>query len=254
MSTHMLIHKPKNLSWEDAAGIPEVRLPSLPSPSSFTPLLLTPIRPQVWITALQALYLIGEFSPGKSILWHAGASSVSIAGIQLSTSGGASATYATVGTPAKASFLTDTLGCTQALNYRTQNWAQEILSLTSGKGVDIVIDFVGASHFQGNLDVAARDGRIVHLGMLSGTKLPEGTDIAAFVMKRVRFEGSSLRSRDVAYQRKLRDKVVEIVLPGIEKGELKHFTEKVFPWEEIQEAHNLMEANKTMGKIICTIG
>ena len=63
-----------------------------------------------------------------------------------------------------------------------------------------MIDFVGQNYFQGNLDVAARDGRIVTLGALSGTKLKEGVDIGAFVRKRLRFEGSSLRSRDVEYQ------------------------------------------------------
>ncbi|KAK5275265.1 hypothetical protein LTR40_013327, partial [Exophiala xenobiotica] len=68
VSTHMLIHKPKELSWEEAAGIPET-----------------------WITATQALYLVGEFKPGMSVMWHAGASSVSIAGIQLAKADGASA-------------------------------------------------------------------------------------------------------------------------------------------------------------------
>jgi NADPH:quinone reductase-like Zn-dependent oxidoreductase len=74
LSTHMLIHKPKELSWEKAAGIPET-----------------------WITATQALYLVGEFTPGKSVLWHAGASSVSIAGIQLAKGHDASKVYVTAG-------------------------------------------------------------------------------------------------------------------------------------------------------------
>jgi NADPH:quinone reductase-like Zn-dependent oxidoreductase len=77
----MLIHKPGEISWEVAAGIPET-----------------------WITAIQAMYFVASFAPGKSILWHAGASSVSIAGIQLSKAHGASAIYTTVGSSSKVEF------------------------------------------------------------------------------------------------------------------------------------------------------
>jgi NADPH:quinone reductase-like Zn-dependent oxidoreductase len=70
-----------------------------------------------------------------------------------------------------------------------------------------VIDLVGPSHFQGNLDVAATDGHIVNLGFMSGTRLPAEIDMSAFIRERLRFEGSSLRSRNQEYQGKLRDKL-----------------------------------------------
>lgn len=207
---------------------------------------------QTWITATQAMYLVGGFSPGKSILWHAGASSVSIAGIQLSRADNASAIFITAGSEEKIQFCSG-LGATAGFNYHTQNWAQEILKATGGKGVDVVIDFVGQNHFQGNLDVAARDGHIVHLGALSGTKLPAGVDIGAFVQKRIRFEGSSLRSRDVEYQRKLRNTLVEHALPKLVSGSFQVPIEKVFGWADVVQAHELMESNQTMGKIICRV-
>jgi len=115
-----------------------------------------------------------------------------------------------------------------------------------------VIDFVGQDYFQGNLNAAARDGHIVNLGALSGTKLPTGVDIGAFVRKRLRYEGSSLRSRDTEYQGRLRDKL-EGYLPKFEDGTFKLYTEKIFPWEQVIEAHKLMEKNISKGKIICTI-
>lgn len=230
VSTHMLMHKPKELSWEQAAGVPET-----------------------WITATQAMYLVGEFAPGKSILWHAGASSVSIAGIQLSKADKASAIYVTAGSQEKVDFCVKELGATAGFNYHTQDWAKEILKVTDGKGVDIIIDFVGATYFQGNLDVAARDGHIVTLAALGGTKLPEGVDISAFVRKRIRFEGSSLRSRDEDYQGKLRNTLADHALPKMREGSFQVLVEKVFPWEQIVEAHQLMESNKTKGKIICKI-
>ena len=200
------------------------------------------------------MYLIGEFHPGKSILWHAGASSVSIAGIQLSIADNASAVYITAGSQGKVDFCVQELGASAGFNYHTQNWSEEILKVTSGKGVDIIIDFVGQSYFQGNLDAAARDGRIVNLGMMSGTRLSAGADLGAFVLKRLRFEGSSHRSRDEDYQRKLRNTLAEHALPKLKDGSFKAFVDKVFPWEEIVKAHKLMESNQTKGKIICTIG
>jgi NADPH:quinone reductase-like Zn-dependent oxidoreductase len=204
-----------------------------------------------WITATQALYLVGEYTPGKSVLWHAGASGVSIAGIQLAAADGASAIYATAGSQEKLDFCVK-LGATSAYNYKTQDWAKEIEKATEGKGVDIIIDYIGANYFQGNLDSAARDGHIVNLAALSGSKLPAGVDISAFVRKRIRFEGSSLRSRDATYQGKLRDKL-ESYLPHFDDGKFTVHIEKVFPWEKIIDAHKLMESNQTMGKIICVI-
>ena len=199
------------------------------------------------------MYLICEFAPGKSILWHAGASSVSIAGIQLSVADKASAVYVTAGSQEKIEFCVNTLGATAGFNYRTQNWSEEILKATQGKGVDIIVDFVGQSYFQGNLDAAAKDGRIVNLGLLSGGQLAAGADLSAFVRKRLRFEGSSLRSRDEEYQGKLKDILAERALPKLMDESFKVFVEKVLPWEEIIEAHKLMESNKTKGKIVCLV-
>jgi NADPH2:quinone reductase len=207
--------------------------------------------PKTWITASQALFLIGEFQSGQTVLWHAGASSVSISGIQLAKAEGAKAIYATAGSQEKIDFLEKELGVTKAFNYKTQDWAAEIQKETGGAGVDLTVDFIGATYFQGNLDVAARDSRIVLLGLMGGGKLPDGVNIAPLLFKRVRIEGSTLRSRDEEYQRKLRDTLVEHALPKFCNGTFKIFVEKVFPFEQIQEAHKLLESNTTKGKIIC---
>ena len=198
------------------------------------------------------MFTIGEFSKGKSILWHAGASGVSIAGIQLSKAAGASAIYVTASSQEKIDFCVKELGATAGFNYKTQDWSKEILKVTEDQGVDLIIDFIGQSYFQGNLDTAARDGHIVQLGAMSGTKLPAGVDIGAFVRKRIRIEGSSLRSRDAEYQGRLRDKLEEY-LAKFEDGTFKLFIERVLPWEQIVEAHQLLEKDTSKGKIICTI-
>ncbi|KAH8881603.1 quinone oxidoreductase putative [Thozetella sp. PMI_491] len=228
VSSRMLLHKPPHLTFEQAAGVPET-----------------------WITATQALYLILGITAGKSILWHAGASGVSIAGIQLSKAAGASAIYATAGSQEKVDFIVNELGATAAFNYKTQDWAAEITRITGGKGVDLIVDFVGAPYFQKNLEAIARDGRWVMLGLLGGGQL-DGANLGLLLYKRVRIEGSTLRSRDEDYQGQLRDHLEEH-LARFESGEFKIYIEKVLPWEEIVEAHKLLETNTTTGKIICTI-
>lgn len=206
---------------------------------------------QTWITAVQALHVVGEFSAGKSVLWHAGASGVSLAGIQLSRQIGASAIYATAGTDQKCAFLVNEMGVTAAFNYKTEDWAAKIKALTGETGVDLIVDFVGANYFQKNIDTAAKDGRIVQLATLGGRKV-DSLDISQILYKRLRIEGSTLRARSLEYQGRLRD-YLEQYLPAFESGELKVVIDTVLPWEQIQEAHRLMEKNATSGKIICTI-
>jgi len=230
VSTHMLIHKPKELSWEQAAGIPET-----------------------WITATQALYLVGSFKEGESVLWHACGSSVSIAGIQLSKAGGASAIYGTARGADKVEFAVKELGATAAYNLKNQDWADEVLKATNGKGVDVIVDFIGKDTFAGNLKAAARDCRVVLLGLLSGSALPAGVDILPLLYKRISYNGSTLRSRDETYQGKLRDSLEEHALPKFKDGSFKVVIEKVLDWKDIIQGHQLLESNETKGKVICTI-
>ncbi|KAG5978725.1 hypothetical protein E4U55_006024 [Claviceps digitariae] len=237
--SRMLLRKPRGMSFAEGAAVPEA-----------------------WMTATQALHMVLGFAAGgssssssssspPSILWHAGASGVGIAGIQLSRAAGASAVYATAGSDEKCRFLTSELGATAAFNYKTQDWVQGIKDATQGRGVDYIVDFVGADYWHRNVDVAARDGRIVLLGTLSGATVPE-VDISKILVKRIRIEGSALRSRDEEYQGKLRD-WLETYCPRFEAGELKIVVDKVLPWEEIQEAHKYMEEARNTGKIVCTI-
>ncbi|EME83420.1 uncharacterized protein MYCFIDRAFT_188440 [Pseudocercospora fijiensis CIRAD86] len=240
---NMLLRKPKELSWEECAAVPEV-----------------------WMTALQAIHLVGEWSPekGKSILWHAGASSVSIAGIQLSRNlSPAPKVFATTRQDTKCDFVVNKVGATAAVNSTKSypkadgspggTWADEVKRANEGQGVDLVIDYVGAPYFADNLAVLARDGRVVQLGVMGGTVLPEKTDISAFLMKRASFVGSTLRSRDPDYQGKLRDLFAEQVLPKLISGEYAPWIEKAMSWKEIEQAHRLLEENKTTGKVVCVV-
>ncbi|EEP77971.1 predicted protein [Uncinocarpus reesii 1704] len=233
----MLIQKPKDWSWDYAAGLCEV-----------------------WFTALQALYLVGEYDPRRtrSILWHAGASSVSIAGIQLSRNAptetnSAPKVFATSRTDEKCTFCVERLRCTGAVNTNHPNWVEELKKQNDDRGMDLVIDFVGASYFQSNLDVLAQDGRVVVLGLMGGSILPDKVNIAPLLRKRARVEGSTLRSRDVDYQARLRGLFEEKVMPGLLDGTYEHHTEKVFNWQDVGIAHEMMERNETKGKLVCLV-
>jgi NADPH:quinone reductase-like Zn-dependent oxidoreductase len=129
-----------------------------------------------------------------------------------------------------------------------------VLKATGGKGVDIIVDFIGPATFAGNLNAIARDGRIVNLASLSGMKLtPEMAqpDFGNFFRKRLRVEGSGLRSRDETYQGRLRDQLNDHAMPKFKDGSFKVLIEKVFPWEQIQDAHRLMESNQVSPGLSC---
>ena len=164
----------------------------------------------------------------------------------------ASAVYVTASTQEKIDFC-KSLGATEGFSYKEGDWAQALLKYTDGKGADLIVDFVGGPYFDQNLEAVARDGHIVNLGSLGGPVVPKPVDISRFLRKRLRYEGSSLRSRDEMYQQKLRDMLAEHALPRFVDGRFKVYVEKVFKMEEIQEAHKLLASNQTMGKLICTV-
>lgn len=232
VSTRTLIPKPDELGWEVAAGIPET-----------------------WMTAIKALFVVGGFQPGQSVLWHAGASSVSLAGIQLANSvGGAAAVYVTTSSQDKIDFC-KSMGATEGFNYMTGQWASAVLQHTGGRGVDLILDFVGAPYFNDNIDVAAVEGTVVSLGTMGGGVVPAGepVDISRILKKRLRYQGSTLRARGEEYQGMLRDKLVEMALPRLVDGSFEVVVEKVFDWTDVQAAQELLASNTTKGKVICVV-
>jgi NADPH:quinone reductase-like Zn-dependent oxidoreductase len=106
---------------------------------------------------------------------------------------------------------------------------------------------------QFNLQVAAVDGRIAQVGAMSGAKLDAGLDISLLINKRIRWERTRLRNRSSEYQSKLRDLLVDTALPRFVNGIFNVLIEREFSWNDIQEAHALMESNQSKGKIICKV-
>lgn len=227
-------HKPSMLTWEEAAAIPEN-----------------------WITAFQAL-TIAELKPGESILIHTGASGVGVAANQLARLWDAKHVITTASATSKLNWLLSLPnGPTRTINYKTQDFAAEVKTITDGKGVDVIIDFPGQSHFVKNIESLAVDGRMTMLALMSGSVV-DHVDLAPILFKRLRIQGTTLRSRSAAYQADLIQRFKYIVAEKLTgengPGPLRTYIHEVFPFEKIQDAHRAMESNTTAGKIIVTIG
>ncbi|KAK9470120.1 uncharacterized protein V1510DRAFT_423973 [Dipodascopsis tothii] len=213
--------------------------------------------PETWFTATQALHMIAgvEEKRPQSVLVHAGASGVGIALIQIASLY-ADEIFATVGSPEKVQFV-QSLGKSvgakvTGICYRTEDFADVIKAATNGRGVDVVVDFVGKDYFTRNIDVAAVEGRIVMLSLMSGREV-YGVQLGPLLYKRLRIEGSTLRARPLEYQIRLKDTFTRAVWPHLQSGKFKNPVDKVFSWHQVDKAHEYMESNQSTGKILCLV-
>jgi NADPH:quinone reductase-like Zn-dependent oxidoreductase len=276
VNERMLIRKPEELSFEQTGGLCEVSAWVYAWDEFFASARFKNVTgdankytgtTQTWFTAIQALHFVGQYSSQttKSILWHAGASAVSVAGIQLSRdanlidspSSSPPLVFATTRKQDKCDFVIRELGASGAVDLSQypdkRKWATEVKALNEGRGIDLVVDFLGGPYLESNLEVLAIDGRVVQLGWLDGPIAPADANIAAFLAKRACVQGSQLRSRSLEYQVTLRDFFVANVLPGLVQGRFKHIVERVLPWSRVKDAHELLESKKTKGKVVCVI-
>jgi len=231
--TH-IIAKPSYLTWVEAASIPEV-----------------------FLTAFQALVVIGQVKKDDNVLVHAGASGVGLAAIQLARAYGAHTVTATTSTGEKIDWLLALPnGPTHAANYKTEDFAAVVKQATDNKGANVVIDFVGQSHFNKNIDSLAVDGRMTLLSVLSGG-IVDSVNLGLILYKRLHIEGSTLRSRSPEYQADLIERFKLDVFSKITgedgNGPIRTYIHKVYPWMEIQSAHQEIAENKNSGKIIAEV-
>eukprot|EP00009_Paramoeba_aestuarina_P005200 CAMPEP_0201521422 /NCGR_PEP_ID=MMETSP0161_2-20130828/14410_1 /ASSEMBLY_ACC=CAM_ASM_000251 /TAXON_ID=180227 /ORGANISM="Neoparamoeba aestuarina, Strain SoJaBio B1-5/56/2" /LENGTH=346 /DNA_ID=CAMNT_0047920055 /DNA_START=119 /DNA_END=1159 /DNA_ORIENTATION=+ len=215
--------------------------------------------PEGYITAFQALFWIGGISTTdrdanakKMVLIHAGASGVSTSGIQLCKLAGVGTIITTAGSKEKLE-MTKKLGADFAINYKEEDFAARVAEITEGKGVSVLIDYIGQSYWKKNLDSIGLDGKIVILGFLSGPVLPEGSSIAPILRKRVTITGSTLRSRSDQYKTDLIKDLWEFAGKAFSHGCLRVIIHKELPLSEVCESHRMMEANENIGKIVLKV-
>ena len=144
------------------------------------------------------------------------------------------------------------LGADLAINYKEEDFAERVRDVTSGQGVDIILDFIGASYFKQNIKSLAVDGRLVILSMLDGRTV-DTVDLGTLFRKRVHLITTTLRSRSLAYKIALTQDFAKTMLPLFEDQHLRPIVDSVYAWTDVQAAHRHMEANKNVGKIILRV-
>ncbi|MDI3328673.1 MAG: NAD(P)H-quinone oxidoreductase [Alicyclobacillaceae bacterium] len=222
---------------------------AMPIPASFSFEEAAAV-PEVWLTAYLNLILLGGLRPGQDVLIHAGASGVGTAAIQIVREWGARA-HVTAGSPEKLRVCLE-LGAATAVNYKEGPFAPKVLEATGGRGVDIILDFVGAPYWEQNLSCLATEGKLFLVGTMGGSTVRE-VNLGQLLFRRISVIGTSLRSRSVEDKIRLTRSFREWALPRFEDGRLKPVIDRVFPWEEVKEAHRYMESNRNIGKIVLKV-
>lgn len=229
---------PENLSFEDAAAIPEV-----------------------WITAFQMLFVVADkfasslsldASSPKSAVVHAGASGVGTALIQLLKAVNVTC-YVTAGSDDKIKYC-QSLGATGGFNYKNSSekpWDEQLLE-HEPQGVNIILDPVGGNYFGQNVKCLKVDGSLVLYGLLGGNKV-EGPFLGPILGKRLNIHGTTLRTRSDEYKCNLISRFEKEFVPMFATGQLKPIVDRVLPISQIKEAHELMESNTTVGKIVLSV-
>jgi putative PIG3 family NAD(P)H quinone oxidoreductase len=214
---------PANLSFEEAAAVPEA-----------------------FITAYDALIRQISLSAGDRLLIHAVGSGVGTAALQIGVVTGA----IVIGTSRTRSKLdrAKELGLEYAVDISRDDWPAQIRDLTSGRGVTAILDLIGGSYFAASLDVLALRGRLILVGLTAGRTAE--LNLGLILNKRAQVFGTMLRSRVPEEKFTVAREFSERMVPLFESNRLRPVMDRVFPFSEIRAAHQLMESNSNFGKII----
>ncbi|PWA10689.1 NADPH:quinone oxidoreductase [Pueribacillus theae] len=218
---------PENLSYEEAAGIPEV-----------------------FLTAYSNLFILGRLKAGDDVLVHAGASGVGTAAIQLIREAGARV-IVTAGSDEKIERCLE-LGAAAGWNYNNGPFREWVKEQTEGRGVDIILDFVGAPYFQDNLRSLAVDGRLIIVGTMGGIHV-DNLNLGFILRSRLQIIGTALRSRSPETKIEFTKSFVDFAMERFKDGRLKPIIDSVFDWKDAAKAHEYMESNANIGKIILKV-
>jgi NADPH2:quinone reductase len=206
--------------------------------------------PETYFTVWANLFLHGRLRRGESVLIHGGTSGIGVTAIQLACEFGARV-YATAGSDEKCEACVR-LGAAAAINYRTNDFAERIAVLTGGKGVDVVIDIVGAPYFERNLKCLATDGRLVEVSAQLGARA-EGLNLFDVMMRRLTITGSTMRPRTTAQKGAIAEDLRREVWPILDAGRAGPVIHAIYPLEAAAEAHRVMESSVHIGKLVLVV-
>jgi putative PIG3 family NAD(P)H quinone oxidoreductase len=217
---------PERLSLEEAAGIPEV-----------------------FLTCYLNLFMIASASSGGAALVHGGGSGIGTAAIQLLREAGLKAVV-TAGSEEKCKRCLE-LGADLAVNYRSEEFAPRVLEFTAGRGVDVVLDSIGAPYLAGHLECLAVGGTLVLIGLMGGAKAE--INLGLVVAKRLGIQGSTLRARPVEEKAQIVAGFWDRFGAALEGGRIGPTIDRVLPLGEAGEAHALLQRSDHFGKVVLRV-
>lgn len=220
----------------------------LPIPTGLS-LLEAAAVPENYFTVWTNVFERGRLQKGETILIHGGSSGIGLTAIQLAKQFGATV-YTTVGNDEKAEACKK-YGADLVINYKTQDFQEVIAQETEGKGVNLILDMVGALYLQKNIASLALEGRLVQIAFLHGSVTE--IDATPIMLKRLTFTGSTLRARPDGEKQQIAETLQEQVFPLLQAGKAKPVLFKTFDFEDVIAAHELMESSTHIGKIMLKV-
>jgi len=221
----------------------------LPIPKGFD-LAQAAALPENLFTVWTNLIERARLKPGEYVLVHGGSSGIGYLAIQVAKEHGATV-FTTVGNAKKAEFCR-TMGASLVIDYRTEDFVAKIHDVTSGRGVDVILDMVGGDYLARNVRSLALEGRLVQIAFLHGST-PSQFDFGPVMTRRLTITGSTLRPRTVEEKASIADRLREHVWPLLEAGQIKVVIDRIFPLSQASDAHRVMEDSQHMGKILLQV-
>ena len=221
----------------------------LPVPPDF-PMDEAAALPETFFTVWHNVFERGKLLAGETLLVHGGSSGIGTAAIALAKARGARV-IVTAGSAEKCEACVR-LGAERAIPYREQDFAAVVQELTQGRGVDVILDMVGAPYFARNLSCLGIEGRLVQIAVQGGIKAE--VDLLAIMQKRLVITGSTLRPRPVAEKARIAQALEEEVWPLLREGRVRPVIHARFPLAEAAEAHRVMESSRHVGKLVLLTG
>jgi NADPH2:quinone reductase len=205
--------------------------------------------PETFFTVWANVFMMAGLKAGDTVLVHGGTSGIGTTAIQLATAFGARV-FATAGTTEKCEACVG-LGASRAINYRSEDFCAVIAEETGRRGVDIILDMVGAAYFDRNLKSLAQDGRLSIIAFLGGA-FADKVNLGPILLKRLRVMGSTLRPRTAEEKRQIRDALLEQAWPLLDSGRVAPVIQAVLPYTKIADAHRMLEHGDHIGKVVIT--
>jgi NADPH2:quinone reductase len=224
---------------------PAPALQCLPFPRRFSPVQAAAI-PETFFTVWTNVFERGRLAPGETLLVHGGASGIGTTAIQLARAFG-SRVIATAGTKEKCAAC-ERLGAERAIDYRAEDFVAVVKEATGGLGVDVILDMVGGAYLGRNIEALAREGRLVLIGFLGGSR--GEVDLRPVLQRWLTVTGSTLRPRSVEEKGRIARALRERVWPLLESGSVAPVIDSTFPLADAAGAHRRLETGAHVGKVV----